>query len=558
MTKKWVKNSRKTTHKIVPLRLKPCSFFVMIKKTLPKFPVLTFGLPFEGSLDSSNRWVQLAGSFPWEAIETAYLSKMCADNGRPSLPARLVLGALIIKHYLNISDAETILQIQENPYLQYFVGLEVFQKAPIFDPSLFVAIRTRLSGDGIAAIEKAIAQSVRSYLDSQVPAKGSTTQATSDDAPPEQDPPIADKRANATSAQDETEQDTTTQTESQVTHRGHLKIDATVAPQKIKFPTDLDLLNEARKKTDNYIDLLCAQLNLPRQNFRTYRRIAYKNYLNIAKKKKKKKKELQVGIRQQLGYLKRNLLFVKALIEQVRSNEPQATLKGWRKKELKEYETIQKLYEQQKKMYDNQKRTCENRIVSISQPYVRPIVRGKQHVSTEFGAKIGIATVDGITTIDNFSWEAYNENQDLETHINRYKELYGVLPESVNADRIYLTQKNRALAKQLGFRLIGKPLGRPKKEDQTAKAKRIAQVERNQRNIVEGKIGQTKNRYGLDRIAAKSNETTRVWVTCCIIATNIARWLKALSLCPFKIWYYIRNYLSYYFIFVNNTFFNIQ
>ncbi|MBK8474344.1 MAG: hypothetical protein IPL33_20445 [Sphingobacteriales bacterium] len=204
-------------------------------------------------------------------------------------------------------------------------------------------------------------------------------------------------------------------------------------------------------------------MNLPRQNFRTYRRIAYKNYLNIAKKKKKKKKELQVGIRQQLGYLKRNLLFVKALIEQVRSNEPQATLKGWRKKELKEYETIQKLYEQQKKMYDNQKRTCENRIVSISQPYVRPIVRGKQHVSTEFGAKIGIATVDGITTIDNFSWEAYNENQDLETHINRYKELYGVLPESVNADRIYLTQKNRALAKQLGFRLIGKPLGRPKR-----------------------------------------------------------------------------------------------
>ncbi|MBK8474261.1 MAG: transposase [Sphingobacteriales bacterium] len=145
---------------------------------------MTFGLPFEGSLDSSNRWVQLAGSFPWEAIETAYLSKMCADNGRPSLPARLVLGALIIKHYLNISDAETILQIQENPYLQYFVGLEVFQKAPIFDPSLFVAIRTRLSGDGIAAIEKAIAQSVRSYLDSQVPAKGSTTCATSDDAPP--------------------------------------------------------------------------------------------------------------------------------------------------------------------------------------------------------------------------------------------------------------------------------------------------------------------------------------------------------------------------------------
>ncbi|MBK8471113.1 MAG: transposase [Sphingobacteriales bacterium] len=121
------------------------------------------------------------------------------------------------------------------------------------------------------------------------------------------------------------------------------------------------------------------------------------------------------------------------------------------------------------------KRTCENRIVSISR-LLRPIVRGKQHVSTEFGAKIGIATVDGITTIDNFSWEAYNENQDLETHINRYKELYGVLPESVNADRIYLTQKNRALAKQLGFRLIGKPLGRPKKKTKLPKQNELPKL----------------------------------------------------------------------------------
>ncbi len=114
--------------------------------------------------------------------------------------------------------------------------------------------------------------------------------------------------------------------------------------------------------------------------------------------------------------------------------------------------------------------------------------------------------------------------------ILKYKELYDVYPKTINADRIYVTRENRKIAKKLGVRIIGKPLGRPKKSDQTAKVKRARQKERDQRNVIEGKIGQTKNRYGLDKIAAKTDATTLVWVSWCIIVTNIARWLKELSL----------------------------
>ncbi|QZE12882.1 transposase [Halosquirtibacter laminarini] len=70
---------------------------------------------------------------------------MSRKRGAPSKDARLVLGSLIIKHMCNLSDQATIEMIQENIYMQYFVGLSSFSWDPIFDSSLFVTIRKRLS-----------------------------------------------------------------------------------------------------------------------------------------------------------------------------------------------------------------------------------------------------------------------------------------------------------------------------------------------------------------------------------------------------------------------------
>ena len=88
---------------------------------------------------------------------------------------------------------------------------------------------------------------------------------------------------------------------------------------------------------------------------------------------------------------------------------------------------------------------CENRIVSIFQPHVRPIVRGKARNKTEFGAKIGVCIVQGYIFIDYLSWEAYNEKEDLMIHLRRYKERFGKVPEKVEADKIYLNRKNRRI-----------------------------------------------------------------------------------------------------------------
>ena len=72
-------------------------------------------------------------------------------------------------------------------------------------------------------------------------------------------------------------------------------------------------------------------------------------------------------------------------------------------------------------MYRSKTHTCADRILSIFQPHVRAIVRGKAKARTEFGAKIGASIVEGYTFIDHHSWDAYNESQDLLLQIQLFK-----------------------------------------------------------------------------------------------------------------------------------------
>lgn len=97
-------------------------------------------------LDKSNRWVALGDLLPWTELEKEYNSRLCNQKkGAGNKPARMILGAMIIKHKLNLGDAETIEIIRENPYMQYLCGLSEFSDKPIFDSSLFVTIRKRIS-----------------------------------------------------------------------------------------------------------------------------------------------------------------------------------------------------------------------------------------------------------------------------------------------------------------------------------------------------------------------------------------------------------------------------
>jgi IS5 family transposase len=103
-----------------------------------------FFLPFGGKLAGDNRWIKLAELIPWDDLEDDYASQFCKGFGAPAKPFRMALGALIIKTRLDLTDEELVEQIKENPYLQFFIGLEAFQYSAPFDPSMMVYFRKRL------------------------------------------------------------------------------------------------------------------------------------------------------------------------------------------------------------------------------------------------------------------------------------------------------------------------------------------------------------------------------------------------------------------------------
>ena len=113
-----------------------------------------FALPFGGKLRSRNRWVKLAKFIPWDEFEPVYAKAASKSQlGPPAKSVRVALGALIIKERLGTSDEETVEQIRENPYLQYFLGFKEYRDEPPFDPSMFVYFRKRFSKSKLTRIK---------------------------------------------------------------------------------------------------------------------------------------------------------------------------------------------------------------------------------------------------------------------------------------------------------------------------------------------------------------------------------------------------------------------
>jgi hypothetical protein len=118
----------------------------MYRRATPEQPSFEdFYLPFGGKLSGENRWIKLAELIPWEAFESNYAAQFSERQGAPAKSFRLALGALIIKERLGTSDAETVEQIRENPYLQYFLGLHEYSDQAPFDASMPSHFRQRLS-----------------------------------------------------------------------------------------------------------------------------------------------------------------------------------------------------------------------------------------------------------------------------------------------------------------------------------------------------------------------------------------------------------------------------
>jgi len=247
-----------------------------------------------------------------------------------------------------------------------------------------------------------------------------------------------------------------------------------------------------------------------------YRKKARKDYLALAKCRKRSAKKIRKAIRKQMQYIRRDLGYITNLLE-----NNGVTLSC---SDAQMLDTLQALYAQQQYMLTNNTHSVENRIVSISQPYIRPIVRGKAKSPVEFGAKLDLSVDEtGMCRIEKLSFDAYNESAVLKTAIANYRERTGHYPECVLVDQIYRNRENISYCSNLGNRLSGKKLGRPKKDADSKAEKKIAYQDNTDRIEVERKFSLAKRKFGLGLLLTKREDTTRASIVLSIIAMNIDR-----------------------------------
>ena len=389
------------------------------------------------------------------------------------------------------STDETALQIQENPYLQYFCGYSGYddEKMP-FDPSLMVYFRKRLTPEVLGEINEMI---IRDAKKRQEKEEKSEDNDDSDDH--------SGSSGNS----------------------GTMIVDATCAPSNIRYPQDVSLLNEARENAEKLVDVLHDPVEGKKP--RTYRKRARKDYLKYTRCRKHTAKMTRKAVGKQLSYLRRDLETIDRKL---------SLGKTLNERQTERLNTIRTIYEQQKYMYDNRTHSVPDRIVSVSQPFVRPIVRGKAGKPVEFGAKLDISVVDGWTRLECYSFDAYNEAGNLKVMAERFRERAGYYPARILADKIYRNRDNLSYCKEHGIRLSGPALGRPKKDESRNNAQDYK--DECERVEVERKFSLAKRKCGIGLVTAKLQETAAHVLAMSVLVLNLRKIQCALLRLLAQLW----------------------
>lgn len=411
---------------------------------------------------------KLHDSIPWDQLAEL----LPRENKGPGAPrwfsAQGMFGLMFLKAYLKMSDEALIERYNTDFSLQMFCG-------KILKAGQFIR-------------DKAILSRIRSYMAEQV------------DLFQMQEVLINHWKRNMDN-----------------THV--LLMDATCYESYVRFPTDVKLLWESCQWIyEKQIFRLCniVSIKRPRSKYREQKtkQRAYD---------RSRKKTFKQGLKR-----KRSLIYLldKGLnqLQQILNDHPDIQLNAYQREYIR---TIRKVLEQQRFLLTNPAKDLKDRIVSLSRPYIRPIVRGKENKRVEFGMKVHMLQVDGICFIDKMQFKAFNESTRLKFSVLKHKSLFGKCHQ-VGADRIYATNANRRyVTAQKIFTSFPKkgPKSDPPQE------KKLRQILSSARaTIMEGSFGTHKQHYLLDKIKAKGAKREMLWAFFSVMAADAVLISKRMAL----------------------------
>ena len=288
--------------------------------------------------------------------------------------------------------------------------------------------------------------------------------------------------------------------------------DATCYESRISYPTDVKLIWNCCHELYQLIQQHRKRLKLRKSRMNYFRhKESFQSYQKTRKKTRRKEKKLRKKLLRFLGNLLQHLKELEQNPFVVLSNRQQAR-KG----------TATRIYEQQHGKLYGQVKEIKDRIVSLSKPYIRPIVRGKETKPVEFGAKVNMLQVNGINFIEHLSYDAFNEGTRWQSGIHLQRVLFGKCTHQ-SGDQIYATNANRRYCRQNTIATNFIPKGKQKIQhiEQAAVLRKTLNIARS--TILEGSFGNEKCHYHLLKIPARNQVTETCWIFFGIFTSNAVR-----------------------------------
>jgi hypothetical protein len=298
--------------------------------------------------------------------------------------------------------------------------------------------------------------------------------------------------------------------------------DATCYESDMRYPTDQKLLWECIEKSYRMMCEVsqCLGIHRPRTKYLDVEK-ANMGYVKQRKHSKQKQRQLT----------RRLIKLLAKILEEIRKmmreheDEELLTLR-----EQSALDIITKVYRQQKNHFgsNNPRESIPDRIVSISKPYVRPIVRGKEVKNVEFGAKCNNILVDGISFIEKLSFNAFSEGTRLEHCIKMHKRLFKADAKKIGGDTGYAGTSNRDLCKERGIQTSFVKRGRPsaEKKEKDFVRQELARV---RATTMEGSFGTQKEHYAMRRIKARKKKTEILYIFFGIHTANVVHLAERLA-----------------------------
>ena len=393
---------------------------------------------------------RLHALFPFSELAREIHLKSSALGRKSYFSPEGKIALMVLKSYTNFSDSQLIEHLNGNIHYQLFCGVQIDPLHPLTNPKIVSAIRQELADRlDIESLQAILADHWKPYLENL-----------------------------------------------------HVCMtDATCYESHLRFPTDVKLLWEGIVWLHRHLCKHCRRLHIqrPRNKYLDVSRA----YLAYSKLRKRRKSQTRMITRRLLQLLEKLL----DQLEQIHSSyRNRLTLSS---DYQRRFSVIQTVLEQGKNLFAGKK--VSNRIVSIDRHYLRPIIRGKETKSVEFGAKVNNIQIDGISFIEHISFKAFNEGVRLKDCIHLQQQLTKVRVKALAADSIYANNANRKFCTKYHISTSFKRKGRAAKDEPLRKILR-SELSRERATRLEGSFGTQKQHYSLARIKARNRKTEMLWI----------------------------------------------